>query len=358
MPPQRIRYAETSADRKLSREADGDAITKVVDETIQLASDEDRRSRTSRLIMIQGEAGIGKTWFLDYLHEQIAAHQSTKRVVKRFDAESFAPPSPALHYRFLSLLKECDDALSLGSLPPLPDPDGTTIELVAEWTGLLETRLAQISNRPLVFLFDEMEWWANVDEAEQATLTHLLRIVWAMLLRQAQLPVIIICAGRRIPPFKHPLLRLVSYSYPLKGFKADKLAKLVESTRYEALLPLIIQYTEDNPWATQILNIVLGASPDGVIPPSIPEEKYREIFDALVGDQLDQDLVLKNDLYQLAQQRQEGFTANDPLLSQGDTTLKKLVNTSFVEFDSRTKRYFVIPVLARWFKRSKSNDPQ
>ena len=194
-----------------------------------------------------------------------------------------------------------------------------------------------------------MEWWVGVPEAQQATLTQLFRIVWAMLLRQTQLPIIIICAGRRIPSFKHPLLRLVLHDFKLNGFPAADIVSLVQANKQAMLLPLINRYIEGNLRATQILNKLVTKYPNAFAGSSIPEFVLREIFDTIVGKQLENDLILKETLYQLAQQRQAGFTANDPLLPKGDASLIKLINTSFVEFDSSVKRYFVIAVLSRWF---------
>lgn len=351
MPPERTDYARTPSNKTISREADRDAISAIIAEAVQLATDENRRSRTRRLIMIQGEAGVGKTWFLDYLHAEMATQQSAYRLIKRHAAREFVAPFDNLYYRFLRLLKDCDQALATDCLPELPDPNTATVEQVAEWTGLLELHLTDLHNQPLLLFFDEMEWWVGVPEAQQPALTHLFRIVWAMLLRQAQLPIIITCAGRRIPPFKHPLLRLVLHNYALRGFPADQLIFLVDPAKRLLLHPLIQLYTEDNPWATQVLDelyervAAYGTS-------ALAEPVLLEIFEAMVGDQLNQDVALKSTLYQLAQHRQTGFTANDPLLPEGDATLIKLMNTSFVEFNSIAKRYFVIPVLARWFKRS------
>lgn len=352
MPPQRTRYADTQAEQRISRDADGDAITAILEETIRLASDEQRRSRTRRLFMIQGEAGIGKTWFLDHLQERIAAQQPTWRLVNRYEARAFVPPFDNLYYRFLRLLKDCDQALSTACLPALPDPTTATLAQVVEWTGWLEMRLTERHSQALLLFFDELEWWVGVPENQQSTLTHLFRIVWAMLLRQSQLPIVIICAGRRIPPLKHPLLRLVQYNFTLQGFPADQLVSLVQPDKQATLLPLIKQYTEDNPWATQILNMIDTTQTVAFAKAALPETVLREIFDAIVDEQLEWDRDVKETLYQLAQHRQAGFVANDPLLPQGDATLYRLVNTSFVEFQSGLKRYFVIPVLARWFKRS------
>ncbi|MCE7986131.1 MAG: ATP-binding protein [Caldilinea sp. CFX5] len=307
--------------------------------------------------MIQGEAGVGKTWFLDYLHAEMAARQPTCRLIKRYEASDFVAPFDNLYYRFLRLLKDCEQALAITCLPDLPDPTTATVEQVNEWSGLLEMRLLELRNQPLVLFFDEMEWWVGVPEAQQAALTHLFRTVWAMLLRQAQLPVIITCAGRRIPPFKHPSLRLVQYDYALRGFPAAQLITLVDPAKQSLLRPLIERYTEDNPWATQVLE-QLYARLAAFGTAQISEPVLREVFEAIVGDQLDQNSALKETLYQLAKQKQTGFTANDPLLPEGDATLIKLMNSSFVEFNSNAKRYFVIPVLARWFKRSDQNDPQ
>lgn len=153
------------------------------------------------------------------------------------------------------------------------------------------------------------------------------------------------------PPFKHPLLRLVLHNYALRGFPANRLIFLVDPAKRLLLHPLVQLYTEDNPWATQVLDelyervAAYGTS-------ALAEPVLREIFEAIVGNQLDEDVSLKETLYQLAKHKQTGFTANDPLLPEGDATLIKLMNTSFVEFNSIAKRYFVLPVLARWFKRN------
>lgn len=358
MPPKRrTRYAETPASQRISRKADGDAVIAVLEETIRLAADEQRRSRTRRLLMLQGEAGIGKTWFLDYLHERIADHQSSWRLINRYEVREFAPPVDNLYYRFLRLLKGCDQALSIACLPDLPDPTAATLEQVAEWTGLLEIHLTERHSQPLLLFFDEMEWWVGIPETEQATLSQLFRIVWAMLLRQAQLPIVFICAGRRIPQLKHPLLRLVQHNFSLQGFPAEQLVSLVQSEKQVLLLPLIKRYTEDNPWATQILMVMHTLHSIAFAAPVLSDTILQEIFEAIVDQQVNEDMDLLVTLYQLAQHRPAGFTANDPLLPQGDATLIKLMNSSFVEFHSGSKRYFVVPVLARWFKRSDHHDP-
>ena len=357
MPPQRTNYAGTPAAQTISRDTDGDALLAILINTIHLAADESRRSRAPRLLMIQGEAGIGKTWFLDYLQGRIAQQQPGWRLINRYEAEAFVAPFDNLYYRFLRVLKDCDQQLTLDSLPALPtDPTTATIEQVAEWTSLLEMRLTEHHSQPLLLFFDEMEWWVGVSEEQQTTLTQLFRIVWAMLLRQAHLPIVIICAGRRIPPFKHPLLRLVLHHYTLCGFPADALKALVQLDKQAALLPLIQSYTEDNPWSTQVLDSFYGSHAAAFATHTLPEPVLREIFETIIGDQLDQDSILKETLYQLARQKQDGFTARD--LPGGDLTLIKLVNSSFVEFNANAKRYFVIPVLTRWFKRSEHDDPQ
>ncbi len=353
MSPKRRLYKETPDEQKISREADVATLVASIEETIRLATDENRRSRTRRLFMIQGEAGIGKTWFLDFLQERIRDQQPTWRIVERYEAEAFVDPSDNLYYRFLHLLKDCDQAFLIDCLPALPhDPSTATIDEVAEWTGLLEMHLTQLHNQPLLLFFDEIEWWVGVPEEKQATLTQLFRIVWAMLLRQAQLPIVIFCAGRRIPPFKHPLLRLVLHNFKLSGFPAADLACLVQPANQAVLFPFIQRYTEGNPWATQILERLYWSYAADFVASSLPEPLLYEIFTTIVDEQVNRDEELKKTLYQLAQQAHAGFTANDPLLPQGDSTLIKLINTSFVEFDNGTKRYFVISVLARWFKRS------
>jgi hypothetical protein len=345
----RIAYADTPAEQRLSRQADGDEIIAILAETIRLAADESRRSRTRRL-MIQGEAGIGKTWFLDYLQERIATEQPIWRLLDTYQAEAFVAPQANPYYRFLLVLKDCDDKLGIACLPELPDPATATVERVAEWAGLLEERLTRLRDQPLLIFFDELEWWVGLLPAQQETLVQFFRIVWSMLLRQAQLPIIIICASRRSPALKHPLLRLVLHPFPLKGFSADELEKLVSSSCKAELLPLIKRYTEDNPWATQLLSETFVENADEYYAPTLPTLVPHKIFHAIIGDRLDQDPDLKEPLYQLARQRHVGFTANDALLPQGDSTLIKLMNTSFIEYNSETKRYYVVPVLARWFK--------
>lgn len=89
--PERTDYARTPSNKTISGEADRDAISAIITETVQLATDENRRSRTRRLIMIQGEAGVGKTWFLDYVHAEMATQQPAYRLIKRHAAPVLPP---------------------------------------------------------------------------------------------------------------------------------------------------------------------------------------------------------------------------------------------------------------------------
>ncbi|HRB29737.1 MAG TPA: effector-associated domain EAD1-containing protein, partial [Nitrosomonas sp.] len=155
-----------------------------------------------------------------------------------------------------------------------------------------------------------------------------------------------------------PLLRLVQHPYELKGFSADQLQKLVPEDQQATLLPFIERYTEDSPWATQLLQEILAANRDLVNQQVIPEIILRQLFDMIIGDRLDRDPELKEVLFAVASQRQDGFTAKDELLPQGDTTLIKLMNSSFIDFNQQTKRYFVVSVLARFFHpRNISDNP-
>lgn len=47
------------------------------------------------------------------------------------------------------------------------NPSTATVEQVAEWAGLLEVRLTNLRNQPLLLFFDEMEWWVGVPDAQQ-----------------------------------------------------------------------------------------------------------------------------------------------------------------------------------------------
>ncbi|HRB29738.1 MAG TPA: ATP-binding protein, partial [Nitrosomonas sp.] len=178
----RVSYYDSLYSQRINRQTDGDAIMAVLLETVQLASNEDRRSRSRKLITILGEAGIGKTWFFDYLQERIINEQQSWRIHKTYQAEDVVRTSINPYFLFLELLKACDRALGIGCLPDLPDSGNVTVETVAEWTATLEERLIHLKNKPLLLFFDELEWWVGLKDESETVLTHFFRIVWSMLL--------------------------------------------------------------------------------------------------------------------------------------------------------------------------------
>lgn len=348
--PKRRKYQDTSPVRRLSREREAQEFLAMLEATVSEAQNEARRSRTKRLFLIQGDAGVGKSWFLDYLAEIIQRKYPAWPVVTRYEAQNFIEKiEKTPYYNFLAVLHGCDRALHIHSLGELNEPPEPTIEQVAEWAGQLEEQLNKDRAGPLLLFFDDLEWWVGVDEVQRATLNQFLRIVWQMLLRKAHIPCIIVCATRHPPAFNNPLLRLALATYELKGFAASELEKLIEHhADVTSLRPFIDRNALGNPWITQLLDINLPLDPAAFQQEPQKEAIRRRLFAAVVSDRLQPDL--SEVLYKLAKQRPDGFQPEDDLLPEGHTTLNNLIASSFAKYNHETRRYVVTSVLTSLFK--------
>lgn len=337
-------YHEIPQERRLSREHDAQEVLALLEKTVIDAQDESIRSRTKRLFLIQGDAGIGKTWFIGYLRDVIKAkYPHWFLIPETYNAEYFIGNTP--YHNFLAVLQSCDRALHIQCLDKLPDPAKATLEQVSEWAAQLEENLNKRQKIPLVLFFDELEWW--VGESHKEVIYQLYRVVWQMLLRQTQLPCLIISAARRSPAFYNPLLRLALTTYRLSGFSPEQLEKLVQHSPIDQLRPFIERNAQGNPWITQMLDEMLSPQPTAFDEPQ--KEAIRKlIFGEVVGDRLTPEL--KTVLYNLIKQRPAGFQPEDGLLPEGHTTLNRLINASFVDFNEETRKYVVTSVLIGLFK--------
>lgn len=345
----RKNYSSTPPERRLSREREAQEMLAALEKTVATTNDQENRNRTKRLFLIQGDAGIGKSWFMAYLQETIQARQPKWIVgANIYAAEHFVTPSS--NYHALTVLQDCANVLKLGTLGALPVANEATIEQVLAWAGKLEEDLNKLQSGPLLLFFDDLECWVGVGGSQRNSLNFFLRVVWQMLLRKAHLPCMIICAARRPPPFSNPLLRLSLTSYELEGFPADQLERLVEYSDAAQLRPFIELNARGNPWTTQLLDAELSPQPEQVHQKARRERIRERIFRRIVDDRLDDSLAPV--LYKLAKHRPDGFQPEDPLLPEGHTTLTKLIDASFVDFDLRTRRYSIAPVLAALFKES------
>jgi len=349
--PRRNGYHETPPESRLSREREAQEVLALLEKTVTDAQDETLRSRTKRLFLIQGDAGIGKTWFMGYLREVIKARYPDWFLVpETYNAEYFIGNTP--YHNFLAVLQSCDRALSIQCLDELPDPVQATIEQVSEWAAQLEENLNKRQTSPLVLFFDELEWW--VGESNKEVVYQLYRVVWQMLLRQTQLPCLIISAARRPPALYNPLLRLALTTYRLSGFSPAQLEKLVQHSPVVQLRPFIERNAQGNPWITQLLDGALSPQPATFDEPQKAAIRKR-IFGEVVGERLSTDL--KTVLHNLAKQRPGGFQPEDELLPEGHITLNRLIDASFVDFNEEIRRYVVASMLVRLVKEY-TNVPQ
>lgn len=132
----------------------------------------DARAGQSRVLVLRGDAGIGKTALLDYLHEQAPGF----RVVRAAGVES------EMELAFAGLHQLCTPML--GSLPGLPGPQrealGTVFGLSqGEPPGLLLVGLGVLGllsevaeEQPLMCLVDDAQW---LDQASAQTLAFVAR---------------------------------------------------------------------------------------------------------------------------------------------------------------------------------------
>ncbi|MEZ4709604.1 MAG: ATP-binding protein [Caldilineaceae bacterium] len=360
--PQRRRYHETPLEERIDRSHEAEHVLELLQKTVAASADEKGRSRSKRLLLIEGDAGIGKTWFMEYLQERIrtqyptwyiapfyelANHNPQENGPAAYAAEHFIALDKNPYARFLEVLQRCDRLLQINGFGELPNPTPCTVEHAAEWAGILEAVLAERSNTPLMLFFDDLEWWVGVEGPQRDLLNHLFRIVWQMLLRQAQLPCIIIGASRRPPTFSNPMLRLTSTTYKLKGVETTQLAKLMPDSHWRQLQTYLDQNFDGNPWICQLLTALLSTQPDAWQNGKLSLPARQLVFERVVDGRLTPDL--SSTLYQLAEARPLGFEPEDELLPQAHTTLKKLIDASFVDFDEATRRYLVAPVLSGLF---------
>ena len=194
-------YHNTELARRLSRQREAEELLALLEQAVTNAQNEALRSRIKRLFLVQGEPGIGKSWFIEFLQEIIKTrHPDWAMVTTKYEARDFLDQTP--YYDFLTVLQSCDRALQIGCLGELPlreDTTDATIGQVVEWAAQLEERLNERPHGPLLLFFDELEWWAGAAEPQREIVNRFYRVVWQMLLRKAHLPCIIICAARRPP---------------------------------------------------------------------------------------------------------------------------------------------------------------
>ncbi len=363
----RKRYHDTPSAQRLDRTQAADEVLALLKKTVAIASDDNKRSRSKRLILIEGDAGIGKSWFIEYLQERIRNDEKCKtwRLAPfygngdegfryedqaAYQADTFVAMDTYPYARFLEVLHRCDRLLEINCLGDLPDPPTVTVEDVARWANTFEAALTERRNIPLLLFFDELEWWVGIEGPQRVLLDHLFRIVWQMLLKHAQLPCIIICASRRPPIFSNPLLRLVLQPYKLEEFPSAELTKLARDDLPPVLLAYLREHASGNPWLVQLL-VAFAQEPtawqDGQLTPDV----RWQIFQRIIDNRLDE--KLQQTLYILAEQRPDGFTPEDELLPESHMTVSQLQNASFVDFNEKKRRYVVATILANLFKAIK-----
>lgn len=301
-----------------------------------------RSSECKRLIFIEGDAGIGKSWFLGYVREHILNNHPQWQVLGPYDAEPFLNQSP--YEQFVRFMNDCAGR----PLRPIVQGQKFVEQDVLSHAEALEIELKNRKNEPLAIIFDELEWWVSVNEAQREALNKLFRIVWRVLLRQYSMPCIVICAGRRQPEFRDVLLKRTLYTFPLQGFPDNELEKLIDPMHSSQTRTAILHHANSNPWVTQLLNYVFGVNPACFNDPNTRIETLRWVFDRVVGNQLPKEL--RDLLYSLAQLRTHGFYEDDELLNGDILAPLKLTPTSFLDYDVENRIYRVAPVLISLFR--------
>jgi DNA-binding CsgD family transcriptional regulator len=238
------------------------------------------RSGHSRVLVLRGEAGIGKSALLEHLASQAQGCRVLVGTGVQADTElAFA----ALHQVLGPLLGRVDrlpppqrDAMKVafGLLAaPLPDPF-----LVA--LAVLTLLSDAASEQPIICLIDDEQW---LDKAS----VHALALVARRLDAEA---VGIVFAGRRSDPLLHKLPELV-----IEGLDESEARLLLESSFVGPLDPLVrerlLAETHGNPLA--LLELPRGVSPADIaggfaLPSVMPladriEESFRRRLDLLAS---------------------------------------------------------------------------
>jgi hypothetical protein len=339
---------DTPVEQQLDRQPE---LEKIVDLLDKAAANP--HSDTKRLIFIEGEAGIGKSWLLCSILEHLQKHQPEWRIASpdsarkvAFDARNFVGPDAYAHC--IRLMNECAGQTLLDVTEGQP----VTQENVMRCANNLHIALMNITNEPLLLLFDDLEWWMDIDGRQREFLDTLFRTVWRVLLRLHPIPCVIICAGRRAPQFRDVLLKRILHTVKIEGFAANELSKLLLPATPPVLQDLVKAKAAGNPWVAQLLQAIHTHRADALTSPAYREGTLRWLFQQVVEKRFDP--ALQETLYRLVQKHPNGFEVDDELLPEGDTTIYKLVRTSFVEFDTESRRYQIANVLTNLFKEASS----
>jgi len=168
------------------------------------------------LVLIGGEAGIGKTALAEAFCREAAARGALVLVGRCFDLTETPPYGPWVE--LLRRYRQSDD------MPPLPDAfaqRGTVGEVGSQGAlvqQVLDFLIALAAQRPLVLLFDDLHW------ADPASL-NLLRSLARSL---PTLPPLILVTYRHDEPTPNPMYRL------LPTLVRESAAERIDLTRIEA----------------------------------------------------------------------------------------------------------------------------
>ena len=337
---------DTPAEQQLDRQRELETIVDLLDKAAS-----NPHSDTKRLIFIEGEAGIGKSWLLCAISEHLQKNRPEWRIASpnpdqkvAFNARNFVGPDAYAHC--IKLMNECAGQ----TLLEVSEGQTVTQESVTRCANSLQIELMTVTNEPLLLLFDDLEWWMDIDSRQRDFLDTLFRTVWRVLLRLHPLPCVIICAGRRAPQFRDVLLKRILHTVKIEGFAVDELSKLLPPTTTPLLQDLVKAKAAGNPWVAQLLQEIHTHRADALIAPAYREGTLRWLFQQVVEERFDP--ALQETLYRLVQKYPDGFEVDDELLPEGDTTIYKLVRTSFVEFDTESRRYQIANVLTNLFKEA------
>lgn len=361
-------------------------------------------SSSKRLLFLEGDPGIGKTILLGDLQQHIVENYRDWRVLGPYDAYDFVHNNP--YAQFIALMNECAGK----PLHTLTNPQTITIEEVIQCASKLEMEFTSSANEPLIIIFDELEWWLDLDDERRETLDHLFRIVWRVLLRQSAMPCVIIGAGRRLPVFRDVLLRRTLETIQITGFANNDLQRLISESGILAFVDFILNQANNNlwvvqildhalqanpkaledviaqglllrqvfdqilagrpnadligsgvvvfvdfilsrangnAWVTQLLEYALQVSPEAIADPVARELLLGQVFDQILAGRIEADLA--EVLYNLARHRPDGFYDDDELLPERSQTITRLMRTSYASFDPDKGRYFVALVLSSLF---------
>lgn len=330
---------------ELSRAAETQDVLDHMEQCVEEVNSSERRSRTKRILLIVGEAGTGKTWFLNHLRQEIEAKHSWNLLPlldsippPGYDAAEFARSVPDNYSTACNFFQDIAQQMSTGVDPP----SGGWSERIkmAEWSGALERAFKNASRKnPLILFFDDLERWIGADQVRE-----FLNAGWKMLARQSHLPCIFIAACRKAPSLGSPMLTLLTREVSLGGFPTEELTQLVAPARREALRPSIQILAQNNPLIARLLD---AAATKREAPLTLSVETRRELFDAVVGGEIGG--KQREVLYRLAHTEPEGFTPEHTALLEADfpQALQSLLQTSLVYFDLVKRRYHVTAVLTR-----------